>query len=128
MNPNKRQFLSGVIAWAIAAPLAFLASRASAQSQSQSPLGQGPRTPGQIAPAPHPPIIPDYLPPVDRAKSLKANQQQIHEDVEKVYALAGELKAQVESTDSSKVLSLALVDHAKQIEKLAKDIKNLATG
>jgi hypothetical protein len=48
--------------------------------------------------------------------------------VEKLFQLASELKEQVEKTDSSQVLSLALVRKAEEIEKLAKEIKSRSAG
>jgi hypothetical protein len=48
--------------------------------------------------------------------------------VERLYDLASELKAQVEKTDSSKVLSLNLIRKAEEIEKLAHDIKTRSKG
>ena len=48
--------------------------------------------------------------------------------MEKLYDLATELKAEVDKTDSSKVLSLNLVRKAEEIEKLARDIKNRSKG
>lgn len=55
---------------------------------------------------------------------LEANDKDIKKKVEKLFQLATELKDQVEKTDSSKVLSLALLKKAEEIEKLAKEIKN----
>ncbi len=57
---------------------------------------------------------------------MKHNQQQIQDDVKKLYALAGDLKDQVEKTDSVNVPSLPLVKKAEEIEDLAKQIRSLA--
>lgn len=59
---------------------------------------------------------------------LDANEKDIKTAVEKLYALASDLKTEVEKTDSSKILSLALIKKAEEIEKLAKDIKARAKG
>ena len=59
---------------------------------------------------------------------LEANEKDIKKNVEKLYQLAGELKAEVEKTDSVKVLSLAMVKKAEEIEKLAREIKSRAKG
>ena len=59
---------------------------------------------------------------------LRANQKDIKRDVERLFELAQELKKEVEKTDSSEVLSLALVRKTEEIEKLAKHIKSLARG
>jgi len=58
----------------------------------------------------------------------RQNQIQIKEDVAKLYEMASELKADVERTDASSTLSVSLVKKAEQIERLAKQIKNLAKG
>lgn len=81
-------------------------------------------------PTPHNPNepFPDTGPKIDEGKLLKANNQQIHDDVEKLYDLASDLKKEVEKTDSANVLSLPMMQKAEQIEKLAKQVKNLARG
>ena len=59
---------------------------------------------------------------------LEENQKDIKKKVDKLYDLASELKAEMDKTDSSKVLSLNLVRKAEEIEKLARDIKNRSKG
>jgi nucleotide-binding universal stress UspA family protein len=59
---------------------------------------------------------------------LEANEKDIKKSIEKLYQLATDLKAEVDKTDSSKVLSLAMVKKAEEIEKLAHDIKIRAKG
>jgi len=59
---------------------------------------------------------------------MEENEKDIKKKVEKLYDLATELKAEVEKTDSSKVLNLSLVRKAEEIEKLARDIKNRSKG
>jgi hypothetical protein len=59
---------------------------------------------------------------------LEANDKDIKKNVEKLYELASDLKAEVEKTDSSKVLSMVLIKKAEEIERLAKDIKTRAKG
>ena len=58
----------------------------------------------------------------------RQNQIQIKEDIAKLCEMASELKADVERTDASSTLSVSLVKKAEQIEKIAKQIKNLAKG
>jgi len=48
--------------------------------------------------------------------------------VDRLYSLATELKAEVDKTDSSQVLSLNLLKKAEEIEKLAHDIRNRSKG
>ena len=67
-------------------------------------------------------------PKIDPKLVLEANKKEIKKNVEKLYDLASELKAEVEKTDSVHVLSLAMLRKADEIEKLAKEIKSRAKG
>jgi hypothetical protein len=81
----------------------------------------------QQPPPGRPPVLPpEEFPKVDKKVLLKDNQKQIQQDVQKLYTLAEQLKEEVSKTDSTSVLSLSLVHKAEEIEKLAKQIKNLA--
>jgi hypothetical protein len=66
--------------------------------------------------------------PSPEKRLLEENDKDIHKKVERLYQLATELKAEVDKTDSSKVLSLNLVKKAEEIEKLARDIKIRSKG
>jgi peptidoglycan hydrolase CwlO-like protein len=66
--------------------------------------------------------------PSAEKKRLEENEKDIKTKIERLYELATELKAEVDKTDSSKVLSLNLVKKAEEIEKLAHDIKNRSKG
>ncbi|HXL21602.1 MAG TPA: hypothetical protein VOA78_03980 [Candidatus Dormibacteraeota bacterium] len=69
------------------------------------------------------------LPPAGASKAvLQENEKDIKKSIEKLFQLASELKAEVEKTDSSQVLSIGLVRKAEEIEKLAKEIKTRAKG
>jgi hypothetical protein len=122
MEHDRRRFLAEGIGTALLAPLglmAFGAGNPPAQtSQSQNPR---PFPPEHENTTPEAPVI-------DPKEILKHNQKQITDDVQKLYTLAGELKEQVDKTDSATVLSLPLVQKAEAIEKLARQIKNLARG
>lgn len=59
---------------------------------------------------------------------LEQRQKDIKKEVEKLYKLASELKDEVEKTDATSVLSLAMLKKADEIEKLAKQIKENARG
>jgi hypothetical protein len=59
---------------------------------------------------------------------LEANEKDIKKNIEKLFQLATDLKEEVEKTDSSQILSLALLKKADEIEKLAHDIKTRAKG
>jgi len=59
---------------------------------------------------------------------LESNEKDIKKNIEKLYQLITDLKAEVEKTDSSQVLSLLMVKKAEEIERLARDIKTRAKG
>lgn len=85
---------------------------------------------GQTRPPAKPPIKdedPDE-PKIDSKALLEANQKDIKKNIEKLYQLASELKAEVEKTDSVQVLSVVMVKKAEEIEKLAKGIRSRAIG
>ncbi len=52
------------------------------------------------------------------------NQAEIKADIERLYALAFELREQMKQTDATNTLSLTVVKKAQAIEKLAKEIKD----
>src|SRR6267143_2577454 len=68
------------------------------------------------------------LPGASSKALLEERQKNIKKEVEKLYDLASQLKTEVEKTDSTTVLSLAMVKKAEEIEKLAKQIKDHAKG
>ena len=124
MDPQKRNFLSLEIPAALVVRFGFCAGAGLAQSRS-APQNPSP-PPAPAVPLPTP-TLPDGS-KLDPKAILKKNQEQIHSDIEKIYALAGDLKDEVEKTDSADVLSLPMIQKAEQIEKLAKQVKNLARG
>lgn len=67
-------------------------------------------------------------PKIDPHAVLVENQKKIKKDVNLLYELAGKLRKQVNKTDSSKILSLDLIHTAEKIEKLAKQVRELARG
>jgi hypothetical protein len=76
------------------------------------------------------PGVPHEAPmnPEAQKKILDDNEKDIKKKIERLYALATELKAEVDKTDSSKVLNLTVVKKAEEIEKLAHDIKSRSKG
>jgi len=60
--------------------------------------------------------------------ALKEEQKEIRKKVTRLYELATELKAEVEKTDSTAVLSLKLLKKTEEIEKLARQIRSHAKG
>jgi hypothetical protein len=84
------------------------------------PTRQNPVRPGEDDP---------NLPPKSSGKAvLEENQKDIKKNVERLFELASQLKAQVERTDATTTLSLAMLKKAEEIEKLARQIKERAKG
>jgi len=119
MFTNRRRFLEFLI------PAGLVLAVRPAWPQSAVPLQQAPSRPGAQR---NPNDVDPEAPPIDTKKILKANQQKIEDDVQRLYTLASELREQVKNTDSTTVLSLALVQKAEEVEKLAHQIRTLAKG
>jgi hypothetical protein len=119
MSDTRRRFLT-----ALAGTGTLLLMRADGLSGQAKPSGR--------PPAPNPnqePESSDPSPAKSHTKAiLEANEKDIKKNIEKLYQLASDLKAEVEKTDSSQILSLALVKKAEEIERLARDIKTRAKG
>lgn len=113
---SRRIFLGGLLTAGLAARF----SGAAAQGQNPSLPQDKNATPDSKPENP--------LAPAAEKRMLEENEKDIKKKVEKLYDLATELKAEVDKTDSSKVLSLNLVRKAEEIEKLARDIKNRSKG
>ena len=122
---QKRNFVAKIAGSLIVAPAAAALARnfvfAQATRTTQGPPPQNPQPP---TPVQDPSLTPTIT--SDPKAALKHNQAQIRDDVEKLYALALELRAQVETTETTQVLSLPMIQKAEQIEKLAKQVKTLA--
>jgi len=71
---------------------------------------------------------PPTFPPNASKTMLEERQKNIRKEVQKLYGLASELKNEVEKTDSTTILSLAMVRKAEEIEHLAKQIRDHAKG
>jgi hypothetical protein len=71
---------------------------------------------------------PDNKPPADHKDIDPKKQQEIKADIQKLYELAAELKDQTEKADLNSMLPVNMVKKAQQIEKLAKQIKELSRG
>jgi hypothetical protein len=113
---NRRTFLGGLLT-------AGLATRFTGELAQ----GQNPKFPQDPKTAPDG-TSENPLAPSAEKRMLEENQKDIKKKIDKLYDLATELKAEVDKTDSSKVLSLNLVRKAEEIEKLARDIKNRSKG
>jgi hypothetical protein len=128
MEPKRRIFLSSMLPAVLAMPLGAALLRGNSQEPRPPILPQDPTTPRpNLPPTPEDPFHTE-APKIDPKVVLTHNQLEIKEDTQKLFALASALKEQVNKTDSATVLSLPLVQKAEEIEKLAKQIKNLARG
>jgi hypothetical protein len=115
MKESRRRFLTAVFGAGV--PLGILAGSLLAQA----PVIPPPRNPDTKDEEPNP------LKPDPKAV-LQANEKSIKKDVERLYALASELKVEVEKTDNVQVLSIAMLKKTEDIEKLAKEIRSRAKG
>ena len=114
---SRRKFLTAFIRLGV--PVGILALAPGAQTRPKRQ--QNPPQPQQKEEEPK-------APKLDPKLILEANQKEIKKNVERLYDLAGELKAEVEKTDSVHVLSVAMLKKTDEIEKLAKEIKSRAKG
>jgi hypothetical protein len=119
MKTGRRCFLSG-FAVTLAGAKALLAG-----SQRQGPPARIPRFPDAGDPGNQPTDTPTLPVPNPRAQ-LKENQKNLRKDADHLLELAKELKAEAEKTEETDVLSLSLVKKAEEVEKLARQIKDLA--
>ena len=74
-------------------------------------------------------LIEDEFAPVERNYSRldrAENERELRMDVQRLYAMASELKDEVNGNNSQLVLNVALVRRVQAIEKLAKQIKDHA--
>jgi hypothetical protein len=121
---TRRIFLVGMVLAGVASELAGHSLRGQAPPgvPAQEPKPGHEPKPGN-EPSPEAPALPNA-----EKRILEDNDKDMKKKVDRLYQLAAELKAQVDKTDSSKVLSLNLVRKAEEIEKLARDIKNRSKG
>jgi nucleotide-binding universal stress UspA family protein len=112
---SRRKFLTTAIA--VGVPAGILVFMPGAQTRAQHP--QNPQQQKEDD---------SHMPKIDPKLILEANQKEIKKNVEKLYDLASELKAEVEKTDSVQVLSVAMLRKTDEIEKLAREIRSRAKG
>ena len=123
MPESRRRLLTGLLGVAgIFAAKALLGLQApsagTAPRAKVYPNGRDPNAP---------PSLEDPTTPNSKAIEL-ANQRALRADIAKLYEMASDLKDQADKTDPASTLSVAVVKKAQEIEKLAKQIKNLARG
>jgi hypothetical protein len=117
MIEARRNFAQGLLSFALAAACLGVAPLDLAAAQVNKVPPHSEREPPE-----------EDGPKVDIHDVLKRNQKQIEQDIQRLYALATDLKKEIDGTDSAAVLSLSLLQKADEVEKLAKQIKTLAKG
>lgn len=123
MSSIRRILAATVVTAALALPATYTL-RSQPQRSVPQPL------PSPNAPNPNfPPGMngPDIT-PADQKKMDRQAQADVRADVEKLYQLVTELRDQVQKSDTTSTLSLSVINKAKQIEKLAKQVKERAKG
>lgn len=125
MLPSRRRLL-----WmSSAAAVGWLASLAGSRAQNPVANSRRRRRPDGSEDASDSPDSPNSPNTPNATKAiLEERQKNIKKEVERLYDLASELKTEVEKTDSTTILSLAMLKKADEIEKLAKQIKDQAKG
>jgi hypothetical protein len=119
MITERRFFLSG-LAMALAGGKVFLSA-----GQRQPPPPRFPQIPDASSPNGQPGDVP--LPPrADPKVQLKEDQKTLRHDVDHLVQLAKELKEEADKTPETEILSLSLVKKAEEIEKLARQIRDIA--
>lgn len=124
MEPSRRRLLWISSAVAVGSLFDYASS---AQNPTPTPRGgrprpEGPEDTSDSSTSPNPNF------PNPTKTMLEERQKNIKKDVEKLYDLASQLKTEVEKTDSTSVLSVAMLKKAEEIEKLARQIKDHAKG
>lgn len=101
------------------------------------PLVAALQSPGRASPQAHPypnGRDPNVPPAMDEPRVLDPraielqNHKKLRSDVAKLYEMVSDFREQLEKTDENSTLAVPLVKKAQQIEKLAKQIKNLTRG
>ena len=116
---TRRKFLTTCLASSV--PLGILAYETIALARPQQGQQPVPARPTQKEDE-------SEAPKFDSKTILESNKKDIKKNIEKLFQLASELKAEVEKTDSVQVLSMAMLKKTEEIEKLAKEIRSRAIG
>jgi hypothetical protein len=127
MSYTRRSLAGAIVTLALA-----MASASTSNSQPQLPSSPQPKPYPNAPKSDYPEYPPRLHGPeehtLDKKEIARENQAKIKADVEKLYELVGELREQVQKSDVTSTLSVSVVNKAKQIEKLAKQVKDRAKG
>jgi hypothetical protein len=126
MPNSRRQLIQSAVSLAavFSLPAPLLSGQGGHPAVSPQPLpspnAPNPNFPqGMNGPGPTPP---------DQKAIDKQNQAELRSEVDKLYALASELKQELALTNTNFILSASFVKNTKQIEKIAKHVHDLAKG
>jgi hypothetical protein len=117
MQESRRIFLGAVFSLAVAAKLGAAQQQPPKDMQEPLPFPGAPR------------II--TRPPESRRDpkaELKQNQDHIKKDVARLTELVADLQKGLDDSDTKEVLSINVIRKAEEIEKLAKQIRDLVRG
>ena len=123
MSESRRRLFLMTIAGA-AGVLAVKPVLSAMQTMHPQPI-PSPNAPNQNYP---PGLNGPDIDPKDAKLIKKQNQAEIKSDVAQLTQLVSDLQTQVQKIDTDSTLSLPILKKAQQIEKLAKQIKDLAKG
>jgi hypothetical protein len=118
MRETRREFL------AAAAPLSLgvmVTGLLGIQERPRSPMPDPPRAagPSETTQAPPSTII-------DKRRMLEERAKEFRERVQQLYDAVGELKQEVEATQTADIFSVGIYRETEKIEKLAKQLKSKA--
>jgi hypothetical protein len=126
MSQSRRHVVASLVGAAgILAASPFLFSGLPMQSHTPQPI-PSPNAPNQN----FPPGLngPDNRLPSDHKNVDSKKQGEIKSDIQKLFELASELKNETEKADLNSMLPVSMIKKAQQIEKLAKQIRELSKG
>jgi hypothetical protein len=126
MSQSRRHVVASLVGAAgILAASPLLLAGLPMQSHTPQPI-PSPNAPNQN----FPPGLngPDNRLPSDHKNVDPKKQEELKNDVQKLFELASELKSETEKADLNSMLPVNMIKKAQQIEKLAKQIKQLSQG
>ena len=122
MTETRRHMLATFLGTAVVLPveplLSWLQGAAPAIKPFPYPNGRDPNAPPGL----------DDPTTIDRKAIELEHRKELRADVAKLYDMVVELKEQVDKMDANSTFSIPVIKKTQQIEKLAKQIKNLAKG
>lgn len=118
MQESRRSFLHGSAALGACAlfPAASLLSQQPHRGMPDPPQAAGPSETEQ----------PVTRPKIDPRAIMQQHEKDFRDSLNELYEKVRELKAQADNTPTSEIFSVKIYDETKEIEKLAKQLRNRA--